>query len=301
MINFVLIGLCIIAGLLFRKYGKLPHDAHKSINAWIIYIALPAVSFKYLPHIQWSSNLLLPVVAPIIVWLGSWVYNRFYAIRSGIHKGTEGGMKLTAGLSNTSFVGFPLIMAYFSESDIGTAIICDQVTFTLLSSAGIIVAINSSKQQELSPGPVIKKILRFPPFLGCIAALFLPHFIDIAPAEPLFDKLASTVGPLALFSIGLQLKFNGWRGEIKHLSVALFYKLLIAPALILLIVLLFNLHSNIARITVFEMAMPTLLTSGVVADEYNLNPKLSNLIIGVGIVVSFVTTAFWFAIIQWLV
>ena len=31
--------------------------------------------------------------------------------------------------------------------------------------------------------------------------------------------------------------------------------------------------------------MPTLLTSGVVADEYGLNPKLSNLIIGIGIII----------------
>jgi predicted permease len=290
-----------IGGILFRRYGGLPHDAHKAINAWIIYLALPAVSFKYLPHLQWSSNLLMPVIAPVIVWLGAWIYTSIYAKVSRIHKATEGGMKLTSGLSNTSFIGFPLIMAYFSESDIGTAIICDQVTFTLLSSAGIIVALNSSKKQQLSITPVIKKVLSFPPLIGCVLALTLPQFIDLSPAEPLFEKLSSTVGPLALFSIGLQLRFNGWRGEIKHLSVALFYKLLLAPALVLAVVLLLGLHDNVAKISVFEMAMPTLLTSGVVADEYGLNQKLCNLIIGVGILLSFITTALWFAVIQLLV
>lgn len=245
--------------------------------------------------------MLLPVAAPLIVWLGGWIYTTVYATRSGIHKGTQGGMKLTSSLSNTSFIGFPLIMAYFTESDIATAIICDQVTFTLLSSAGIIVALNSSKSQQLSLTPVLKKVLTFPPFIGCVSALILPHFINLSPAEPLFEKLSSTVGPLALFSIGLQLRFNGWRGEIKHLSVALFYKLILAPALVLAVVLVLNLHDNVAKISVFEMAMPTLLTAGVVADQYNLNPKLSNLIIGVGILLSFITTAIWYAIIQWLV
>lgn len=60
MANFILIGLCILAGILFRKNKVLPKDAHKGINAWIIYLALPAVSFKYLPHITFTKDLLLP-------------------------------------------------------------------------------------------------------------------------------------------------------------------------------------------------------------------------------------------------
>jgi len=44
--------------------------------------------------------------------------------------------------------------------------------------------------------------------------------------------------------------------------------------------------------------MPTLLTAGVVADEYGLNPKLSNLIIGIGIILSLLTTAGWYYIIR---
>src|SRR5438105_2955194 len=130
--------------MLFRNAKTLPADAHKGINAWIIYLALPAVSFKYLPHIAWSSSLLLPAISPIIVWLGGWVYVQIYSKKAHLQKATEGGMKLTSGLSNTSFVGFPLIVAYFTEKDLSIAIICDQVTFTLLSTAGVIVAINSS-------------------------------------------------------------------------------------------------------------------------------------------------------------
>jgi predicted permease len=283
--------------MLFRRSATLPRDAHKGINAWILYLALPAVSFKYLPHIQWNANLLLPVLAPVMVWLGAWLYIRLYAGKTSIGKATEGGLNLTGGLSNTSFIGFPLVIAYFSERDLGTAIICDQATFILLSTAGVILAINKSKKEQLSVSLVAKRLFTFPPFLGCISALIIPRFINISVLDPLFDKLAATVGPLALFSIGLQLNFNGWRNEIRHLSVTLFYKLMIAPALVLVIVLLFGIKGRIAQITVFEMAMPTLLTSGIVADEYNLDPKLANLVIGLGIIVSFVTTALWWYLI----
>ena len=141
-------------------------------------------------------------------------------------------------------------------------------------------------------------MLRFPPFLGCIGALIIPHFIDISSLNPLFDKLALTVAPLALFSIGLQLKFKGWQQEIKQIGASLVYKLLIGPALVLGVALAMGLKGTIPQIAVFEAAMPTLLTSSVVAEEYNINPQLSNLIIGLGIIIAFATTALWYQVLH---
>ena len=293
MANFILIGLCIIAGILFRKSKTLPKDAHKGINAWIIYIALPAVSFKYLPHIVWSKDLLFPAFAPICIWMFGWLFITAYSRIRKLSSATTGGLKLVSSLSNTSFIGFPLILAYFSEQEIPIAIICDQITFTLLSTIGIIVAIRASQQQKLSGKLVLKKVLSFPPLVGCVLALIIPRLLNISFLDPLFEKLAGTVGPLALFSIGLQLKFGGWFSELKHISIALLYKLILAPLSILLIAILLGMTGTITKITIFEMAMPTLLTAGVVADQYNLNPKLANLVVGIGILLSFITTALW--------
>ena len=299
MANFILIGLCILAGILFRKSKSLPKDAHKGINAWIIYIALPAVSFKYLPHITWTKDLLFPALAPIGVWLLGWLFITLYSRIRNMNKATSGGLKLTSSLSNTSFVGFPLIVAYFSEKELAIAIICDQVTFMLLSTIGVIVAIRSSQHQKLNPQVVLKKVLIFPPLIGCVLALTLPRFIDVSSLDSLFDKLAGTVGPLALFSIGLQLKFGGWFSELQHISFALFYKLILAPLVVLLVALVLGMHGIITKITIFEMAMPTLLTAGVVADQYNLNPKLSNLVVGIGILLSFITTGLWWLVLTY--
>jgi malate permease and related proteins len=297
MSNFILIAICILSGMLFRRSKFLPADAHKGINAWIIYLALPAVSFKYLPHIQWSEELLFPVLGPIIIWLCAWIYIRIYASASKLDKPAEGGLKLTAGLANTSFLGFPLVAAWFGEQYIGIAIICDQVTFMLLSTAGIIVAMNSSEHHELKPMVLVKKLLTFPPFIGCVLALTVPRFIDISSLDPLFNSMAGTVGPLALFSIGLQLQFAGWQQEIKHISFALVFKLFLAPLLVLSAALIMGLKGIIPQITIFEASMATLLSSGIIADQYRLRPKLANLVIGIGIVLSFITTAGWYYII----
>ena len=282
-----------IAGMLFRKSGSLPADAHKGINAWIIYLALPAVSFKYLPHIEWNTTLIVPAVSPILVWLGAWVAMRLYAVITKIPKKTEGGLKLAAGLSNTTFIGFPLITAYYGEQQLGIAIIYHQVNFMILATAGVIVAVHSSKKEPLTPAVIIKRFFKFPPFLGCMAALILPQFLDLSPLDPLFTKLAATVGPLALFSIGLQIKFSGWRRNLSHISAALIYKLILSPAIIFAFVLLMGVKGSIAQVSVFEAAMPTLLTAGIVAEEYELDPPVVNLVIGIGILFSFLSTAAW--------
>lgn len=299
MASFLLIGICIIAGILFRKSRTLPRDAHKGLNAWIIYIALPATSFKYLPHITWTKDLLLPVIAPLCVWFLGWLFISLYSKTQKLSKATTGGLKLVSSLSNTSFIGFPLIMAYFSEKELGIAIICDQITFTILSTLGVIVAIRSSQNQKLSAKLVLKKVLTFPPLMGCVLALTIPRYVNISTLNPLFEKLAGTVGPLALFSIGLQLRFGGWFSEVKHIGFALLYKLIIAPLSVLIIAILLGISGSIARIAIFEMAMPTLLTAGVVADQYNLNPKLSSLVVGIGILLAFITTGIWWLILTY--
>jgi predicted permease len=297
MTNFILIGLCIAAGFLLKRYAALPKDAHKGVNAWIINIALPAVSFKYLPHIEWNKSLLLPILMPLIIWICAWLYIKIYAGCNIISRQTKAALHLSTGLSNTSFVGFPLTVAYFGEKELSTSVICDQITFATLATAGILLALNASGNNNPSPSSIIKKIISFPPFVACIFALIIPNFVNISPLDNMFNTLAGTIGPLALFSIGLQIKFSGWKNEIKHISYALLFKLILAPLIMLAIVLLTNTKNNIAQVTVFEAAMPSFLTANIVATEYNLNPSLSTLITGISIALSFITTAVWFWII----
>lgn len=281
-----------------KRSELLPKDSHKSLNIFIIYLALPAVSFKYLPYIKWNPELLLLVAAPIIVWGGSWILVNIYAQTTYLDKETKGALQLVTGLCNTSFVGFPLIMTYFGEKPLSIAIICDQVTFLLFSTLGLITAVRAGGDKSIPFRFIARKLLLFPPFIACVAALTIPHFFNISPFNTLFDKLAGTVAPLALFSIGLQLNFEGWRHEVKPILFALSYKLFIAPLLVFLVASIIHLEGLVAQISIFEMAMPTLLSSSLLAEEYNVRPSLVNLVIGIGIILSLLTTGFWFLVIR---
>ena len=278
----------------------IPKDAHKGINTWILSLALPAVSFKYLPKIQWSAEMLFPVFSSILMWAGAWLFMEGYCRWKGYRQRSRSTLELASGFGNTSFVGFPLITAYFGEEALSIAIICDQSMFLLLSSLGVVAAVRGSRTGDgkVHPIAIARRLLRFPPLIGCLLALMLSPFIDFTFAAPFFDKLAATVAPLALFSIGLQLSFKGWRRLLPQVSVALLYKLLIGPALVLSAALLSGIKGDIAKISVFEAAMPTVMTSSIICEQYGLNTRLVNLIIGISILTGLFSTALWYAVMR---
>ena len=179
------------------------------------------------------------------------------------------------------------------------AIICDQAMFLTLSTLGIITALQGGNNNTISAKFLLKRLFTFPPFIGCVTALVLSYFIDLSPAEPLFNKLSGTVAPLALFSIGLQLKFNGWKKLMSQISMSMIYKLLIGPALIFVLGLVLGLKESLVKITVFESAMPTLVMSSVIAEQFKLNTKLTNMIIGISIIVGFFTLGIWYKVLEW--
>lgn len=296
--NFILIGFCILAGFSLRRLRILPDGAHRGINVWIIYLAVPAVALKYIPTITWGYELLLPALMPVIVWFGSWLTFKLYSLRWPLDPATRTALTLTAGLGNTSFLGFPLVTGYYGEHALPIAVISDQVSFIIMSTLGAMMAMGASKAESISVVNLTKKILQFPPFVASCAALILPHFIDLSSVNPVFDKLAATLIPLALFSVGMQLSFEGWRDELPYLSVGIGYKLIIAPALILIIMLSFHLHGLTPQISLFEAAMAPMVTAGVIATQYDLNPRVANLMVGIGILFSFITTAFWWWVLR---
>lgn len=298
MINFILIWLCIITGFALKRLNVLPEGAHRSINIWILYMAVPAVSLKYIPGIQWSANLLLPAAMPVIVWTGAWLLFKLISLKWQITPATRAALILTAGLGNTSFLGFPLIMGYYGEHALPIAVIADQVSFVIMSTFGAVMAMSASTGERVPIVLIVKRVFQFPPFLAFVAAIVLPHFIDLSPISPLFDRIAATLVPLALFSVGMQLSFNGWREELPYLTIGIGYKLIIAPLLILLLIIVLHLKGIIPQISLFEAAMAPMITAGVIATQYNLNPKLASLMVGIGILLSFITTALWWWVLQ---
>jgi malate permease and related proteins len=296
--NFLLIAICLLAGYFLRR--NLPQDAHKGINGWILYVAFPAVALHYIPSIKWNFDLLLPLLMALIVWIGALLMAKIASFAFRLDAGTFGALLLTAGFGNTSFIGFPLTQAYFGNDGMHIAVICDQLSFIVLSTFGVISAMHLAHSENRSFRRIFLGLIKFPPFISFIAALLLPHFVSFASLDPLLQKLAGTLVPLALFSVGIQIRFAEYKNQIKFLFMGLGYKLFIAPAIIFGIAVLCGMKGIVAQASVFEAAMAPGITAAIIAGQYELNPKLSNMMASIGLAFSFATTLLWWFLLQYI-
>jgi len=298
--NFILIIFCLAAGIISRKFNWVAKDGYKALNAWVLYFGLPAISFNFLPKLTWDNSLLFTMIVPIIVFTGSILF--FYGIEkvSNLSKRTSHTLMLIAGLSNTSFVGFPLITAYYGVEALPIGIVSDQMTFFLLSTVGVVVAMKGSLKRNKSVDFkfILKRVFTFPPLIGCVLALIVPRIIDLSFLDDFFKIIGSTVSPLALFSIGLQLNFSIVKSEIPNITYALIYKLIIAPAIIILLALWIGVRGEIIQVSIFEMAMPSLVATSIILSQFKLNSKVGNSIIGLSIPLGLLTTYICFKILN---
>ena len=288
-------------GLGLQRVSAFPKNGHLALNQFVIYIALPALALYHIPKVRISTDLLYPLGVAWIGFMLSFVF--FYTIgkRLGWPNRLIGCLTITAGLGNTSFVGFPIIQALYGDEGLKTAIIVDQPgSFVVMATLGIITAGIFSKG-ESNTGDIVKKILLFPPFIAFVIAVvmnilktdFNEHL------ETVFQKLGATVTPVALVAVGLQLKIDRRSQHWKFLRLGLLFKLIITPAIFFLLYKIILGGKGVAvDVSVMESAMAPMITGAILASNYGLKPKLSSMMVGIGIPLSFLTLAFWYFILN---
>ena len=145
--------------------------------------------------------------------------------------------------------------------------------------------------ESLKAKVIFQKVFSFPPFLALLLAVLwslggLPaaNFLN----EPL-EKISQTLVPMALFAVGFQTNFR-W-SAIKErrnaLMLGLGLKLIVFPlGFYLFYRHILGLNDFFVQVTILEAAMATQITSAVVANEFNLDGELANLMVSLSIPLS---------------
>ena len=297
MANIVLLAVCLLMGIFLRRTGRLPATTPAALNGYVIYVALPAAAIRYLHDLKLEPSLLLTALMAWLLFGVGWLFFALLARLLRLSRPATGALVLVGGLGNTSFVGLPMIEAWYGKEYLGIGILADQLgSFLVLSTLGVLAATIYSSG-EASPRQMVRKVVQFPPFQAlCIAFLLKP-----VPFSPLvltvLQKLADTIAPVALVSVGFQLIFCNVRALAMPLTGGIVYKLLLGPALIAMLYIgLLGAGGSVLQVTLFEAAMPPMITAGIVAADHDLEPQLVALLLGIGIPLSFLTLAGWWQV-----
>ncbi len=302
MQNIILLLLCFAIGIALRRFNRVPDNAHISLNAFIIHVAFPALILSQVHGLQLNSRLFASVLMPWIMFVIGGAFFWTTAKYLGLSRTTIGALTLTGGLANTSFIGLPMIEAFYGRSGIATGILIDTLgSYLVLSTLGITVACIYSSGAANARDVAIR-VVTFPPLIAVAAAMVLMNVAYPEWLAGVLARLGGTLAPLALVSVGLQLRLDAWHGNRVPLAVGLGFKLIAAPAFLGAIYLGFlGLADANMRVTVLEAAMGPMIGGSIVASQYGLNPPLVTLMVGVGTLLSFITTSGWWEVMRFAV
>ncbi len=270
-------------------------------NQWIIYVAITAVIFVNVPQLEFTPNALLPALVAWITLLVSALLVNVVANKLKLERDIKGVMLLLVPLGNTSFIGYPMISALLDERVLGYAIFYDQLgSFLALSTyATFILAIfskspNVTSASKVTPSykVIIKKVVTFPPFLSLMTALFVPLNGVLEYTQPVLDLLADTLVPLALFTLGLQFHPKLVPEHIVPLAVSIGIKMMLAPLFVFLALRHISLPLEAFQASVFEAAMPPMMTPGILAIQAGLAPRFTATLLGYTTLLSMITLPF---------
>jgi len=208
-----------------------------------------------------------------------------------------GALLVVLPLGNTSFLGYPMVEAFYGDTGLPFAIIYDQggSFLALVTYAAIVAAwFSPTAGSRPSASQILRRILLFPAFLAMLLGLALKGSSYPAFMELLLDSLAATLVPVVMIAVGFQLRLKLDSGQTAPLVLALGFKLLLMPALALGLLWVLQPQPLLTQVVVLQAAMPPMITAGTLAIGAALAPRFVAALVGLGLLGSFVTLPLWY-------
>ena len=349
MQNIVFVVILLLIGMALRLLAKLlarnpratrwifavPSDLAESLTSFAIYVSLPALILVQIPKLSVSAELLVPMLMPWVmlfvsaglVWAASALFQWSRA--------TKGLLLLLVPLGNTSFLGIPMVEAFFGSEYVEYALLYDQVgTFLALATYGAVIsAVFGARTRDNLADPkttdtatsetgasaaeaqdesrqvdddaaadrpsiaiVLLKIAFFPPFAALVLAFATRNLSYPEQLVSMLERLGATLIPLVMVAVAFKIELRLRQQHRLPLAVGLSLKLVVAPLIALAGCYLFDLHSPVANVSVFEAGMPPQISAWAVAMKARLEPELGAAMVGVGILLSFGTLSGLYAL-----
>ncbi len=272
------------------------------LGALVMYVTYPALAFSVITQADLDTEVLWVPGLTILSILAGVLLGRLVAPLAGVSGRAEiGAVILACGFGNLISMGIPVVAAVFGVAASRYAIYADIMGLApLLWTLGFWVALHFGSTgavggDKSAASALIGRILRLPPIWAFFVALAFNFGGVSLPAG--IDRAADMVGqatmPCMLLTVGMSLSFASLRQYPRAIVVVGVVKLLLLPALVLLTGELLLGSSDMLGATVILAAMPTMMATIILSEEFGLNTELlATLMVG-NTLLFFVTLPGW--------
>ncbi len=248
---FATVALGYVAGRM-RWLGDSKSDPAKVLSAAAFYIFVPALLFRTtaridLHQLPWRILLayFVPTALLLVAVYALWLVRRRREPSIGVAVPSVRALSVTFG--NSVQMGIPLAAALFGEAGLGLHLMLVSLhALILLSLATVLVELDLARdraRQDVGTGlwatlrSTARNTLIHPVVLPVLAGMgWSLSGLGLAPvADEVLQLLGSAVVPLCLVLIGLSLAYYGMRDHARGALGVSLAKLLLLPALVLVV------------------------------------------------------------------
>lgn len=303
MINFFIIAVFILLGAFSKRLVWLPSSTSLRLTQFVIFVCLPSIVLLNVPRMTLQPALLLPALTP---WGGIALCGLLVLLAARVwawSKATTGCMLMVSCFANSSFFGFPMVNAFWGEAGLPYAIIYDLMgSFLSLAIVGNIILAVYSGEEKFSWLRTLKKVVTFPPFIAIVFAILFAGWKIPQVIQDILQVISLLLIPSTMMLVGMHMSLAIPSQVRLPLSIALLLKLIVLPLVVWGIVQSLNVdatsNSFINQVTIFEAAMPPMVTASVLAIHAKLEPKLAASAVGIGLILSCVTLPLWYLVLK---
>jgi len=252
-------------GFLIQKLLKLDP---RPLSQVAFYILSPALIFTILLSADIAGSQVLSMVgftaAVVLLTLGlSFGISRVLGLKGK----PAAAFLLTAAFMNAGNYGLSLNQFAFGNLGLALASIYFAVSVMMTSSLGVYIAASGggSALQALKGLAKVPAVYAIPLAIGFRT---LDVAVPTAISIPI-ELLSLATIPVLLLVLGMQIARAGIPTQRKMLSVSVAIKLLVAPAIAILISPLFGLEGLARDVGILQSAMPTAVLTTIIAIEYD--------------------------------
>ncbi len=261
-----------------RMFRAITRDSIHSLNNFVYYISLPAIILVSFWGIDWfdadtRSVLMMNTAAVVGFAIALFLFLKLLPLR----KRTKAGLFVAALVGNTVYMGFPIGQRALGDG-IYDIFLAAATPHLVIGIAVSVLAIEWYLIRAHNPIRYVKDFVMNPLILALVAGILLSvsqisgGIVEIVKQS--ISMLATTASPIALVTLGAFL-YGVFELRLARLSlIASVLKLIVLPFVVFGVGHMFSLEPAMISASVLAAAMPTAVTSFVIAEKYDAMPKL---------------------------